>query len=465
MENFLEPPRTHRAAFEARRARLLAELGARGVESVCLPSGFARPRNFAHNVFPFRAESHFLYLVGRHLEGALFVVENGQERLYLLEPDPDEALWSGQRPSLEALSDELGIEVRPLADFEASGSSMAVLPPQDEETAGWLSALLDRPIQAQSGPDVEGVDADLAEAMIDLRLCHDASALEQLRYAARESGKAHEAGMRRTKGARREYQVRARMEACLAESALRPAYGSIVTMRGDVLHQPDSSGWLGPGLLLCDVGGETPEGFAGDVTRTWPTTGRFSDIERRAYEAVLDVQLASIGDVRAGAEFFELHTRACLRMAERLTELGLLRGTPADLFESGAVSVFFPHGLGHLLGLDVHDMEDLGDRAGYGPGRERSEHPTTRALRLDRTLEQHMVVTIEPGFYVSPLLLARARENGAISSQINWSEVDRYLGVRGIRIEDDVLVTAEGPVVLSDSAPKTVADIEDCLRS
>lgn len=462
MEKFLEPPRTHRAAFDARRARLQAELDARELRAICLPSGFARPRNFAHNVFPFRAESHFLYLVGQHLEGSLFVLEDGVSSLYRLERNPEEALWSGEALSDDVLSEELGLEVRPLADFEPR-EGMGVLPPQDDETAGWLSVLLERPVLAQSGPELEERDAELAEAMIDLRLRHDASALEQLRYAASESGKAHEIGMRRTQGARREYQVRAQMEARLAESALRPAYGSIVTMRGDVLHQPDSSGLLGPGLLLCDVGGETPEGFAGDVTRTWPTSGRFSDLERNAYEAVLRVQLAAVAEVRPGAEYVELHTRACLRMAEALKELGLLRGTAEALFESGAVSVFFPHGLGHLLGLDVHDMEDLGERAGYGPGRSRSEHPAMKALRLDRTLESDMVVTIEPGFYVSPLLLARARDEKTISALINWSEVDRYLGVRGIRIEDDVLVTEDEPVVLSQSAPKTVAEIEACL--
>lgn len=461
-DHFLEPPRTHRAAFEARRARLLAELEPRAIRDLCLPSGFARPRNFAHNVFPFRAESHFLYLIGRHLEGSLFVIEDGVSRLYRLERNSDEALWSGEAPSDDELAEELGVEVRPLSDFEPH-AEMATLPPQDEETAGWLSVLFDRSIQAQSGPELVGADAALAEAIIDLRLRHDQAALEQLRYAASETGKAHEAGMRGTKGAHREYQVRACMEARLAESALHPAYGSIVTMRGDVLHQPDSSGLLGPGLLLCDVGGETPEGFAGDVTRTWPTSGRFSAVERSAYEAVLEVQLASIARVRPGAEFLDLHMSACIEMADALKGLGLLRGSPSDLLETGAVSVFFPHGLGHLLGLDVHDMEDLGDRAGYGPGRGRSEHPAQKALRLDRTLERHMVVTIEPGFYVSPLLLARAKENRALQGLINWSEVERYQGVRGIRIEDDVLVTDGEPVVLSASAPKTISEIEACL--
>lgn len=459
---FWEPPRSPRAAFEARRARLLAELEPNGLESICLPSGFARPRNFAHNLYPFRAESHFLYFTGRHLEGALFVVEDGAERLYVLERDAEEALWSGPPPTYEELSEELGLDVRPLGDFEPR-PRMAMLPPQDEETALWLSALLDRTVEAQSGPELVDADEALAQVMVDLRIRHDACALEQLRFAADESGKAHEHGMRSTRHASREYQVRAQMEARLGESALRPAYGSIVTMCGEVLHQPDSGGLLGPGLLLCDVGGETPEGFAGDVTRTWPTSGPFSGVEREAYEAVLRVQLDAIAGVRAGVSYGELHERACLLMAGELVGLGLLDGAPRDLFDSGALSVFFPHGLGHLLGLDVHDMEDLGDRAGYGPEGQRANHPAFRALRLNRVLEPDMVVTIEPGLYFSPLLLRRAKEDRTISRQIRWTEVERFRGVRGIRIEDDVLVTGQDPVVLSASAPKSVPEIEACL--
>src|SRR5690606_29697385 len=135
-------------------------------------------------------------------------------------------------------------------------------------------------------------------------------------------------------------------------------------------------------------------------------------------------------------------------------------GAPRDLFDSGALSVFFPHGLGHLLGLDVHDMEDLGDRAGYGPEGERGAHPAFRSLRLDRRLEADMVVTIEPGLYFSPLLLRRAKEDRTLSRAIRWPEVERFRGVRGIRIEDDVLVTRDDPVVLSASAPKSVAEVE-----
>jgi Xaa-Pro aminopeptidase len=150
-------------------------------------------------------------------------------------------------------------------------------------------------------------------------------------------------------------------------------------------------------------------------------------------------------------------------MAEGLAALGILRGSASDLMETGAVATFYPHGLGHLLGLDVHDMEDLGDRAGYGVGRERSEHPCFRALRLDRDLEAGMVVTIEPGFYRSPLLLARAREDAVISERINWAVLDKYNDVSGIRIEDDILVTSHGAEVLSAEAPKTPTDIENWM--
>jgi Xaa-Pro aminopeptidase len=145
--------------------------------------------------------------------------------------------------------------------------------------------------------------------------------------------------------------------------------------------------------------------------------------------------------------------------------LGLLKGGPEELVESGALSTFFPHGLGHLLGLDVHDMEDLGDRAGYGPDAERSDHPALAALRLDRILEPGMVVTIEPGVYFSPLLMERARGTPSIRNRICWEKVEAFAGLGGVRIEDDVLVTEAGSEVLSAACPKGMAEIEELMAS
>lgn len=456
-----EPPVSSREAFRDRRARFARLLEGRGLRSVALVSGWARPRNFAHNVYPFRAESHFLYLVGAHLEGAVLGWAAGEFRLFVSRQSPEMDLWAGPEPSLEELAERLGLSVHEFDEFDLE-SDVATLPPQDEETAGWLAELLDRPVEAQSGDSLAGDDAALAAVLVELRLVHDPAALAQLAYAARVGALAHRRGMTEVRSRRFEFEVRGAMESEFSLRGLGPSYSSIVTQRGEVLHQHRSSEPLRPGeLLLCDVGCETHEGFASDITRTFPTNGRFSPTQRAAYELVLSVQKSAIDEVRAGVGFRELHRRSQLRMADGLLELGLLRGSRDAVYEVGAVAVFYPHGLGHLLGLDVHDMEDLGDRAGYADGRGRSEHPSERALRLDRDLLAGMVVTIEPGFYRSPLLLARAKADPRVAAAIDWVRVDDFADVRGIRIEDDVEVLPEGARVLSVDAPKEVAALEE----
>jgi Xaa-Pro aminopeptidase len=447
------------AAFAARRARLAESLSGRAL----LVAGQSRPRNFQHNRFPFRAESHFLYLVGRSLEGAALLVEPAGATLYAPPADPEAELWTGPMTTLDDLSQELGLEVRPIEEL-VGAADIAALPPQDLETALWLSELLDRDLEPGGGVELEGPDIELAEAMIALRLRHDAPAIAQLRDAAAVTYRAHMAGMRATRAGNREASVRAAMEAEIIAAGCNTAYGSIVTVHGEVLHNERHDGVLGTtDLLLADVGAETPEGFAGDVTRVWPVAGRFSATQRAAYEVVLASQLAAIAAVKPGVRYLDVHRAAGLSLVEGLIGLGILRGDAADLYARGAAALFFPHGVGHLLGIDVHDMEDLGDRAGYAPGRERATAPGDRYLRLDRDLAAGMCVTIEPGFYQIPRILARPDEVGELESALDRSELARFADVRGIRIEDDVLVTETGHEILSAAIPKSVEDIQHAM--
>jgi Xaa-Pro aminopeptidase len=450
-------------AFSERRARLTKSID----RPALLPAGQSRPRNFEHNRFPFRADSHFLYLVGRSIEGAALLVEPSGSKLYTPSPDPEAELWTGAMPSFAELARDLGLEVLPLEDLEARPDrrELATLPPQDFDSALWLAELLDRDIEPGGGPHLEGADAELAEAMIELRLQHDAAAIEQLRQAALVTERAHRAGMRASWVGSREAAVRAAMEAEITAAGCNTAYGSIVTVHGEVLHNDRHDGILGAfDLLLADVGAETPEGFAGDVTRVWPASGRFSSTQRALYEAVLAAQLAAIAAVRPGVRYLDVHRRAGLVLVESLIGLGILRGEAHDLYARGAAALFFPHGIGHLLGMDVHDMEDLGDRAGYARGRERAHNFGDRYLRLDRDLAPGMCVTIEPGFYQIARILERPSEVGELEGALNRTELMRFADVRGIRIEDDVLVTSGDPEVLSSSVPKTVEDIETTMR-
>jgi Xaa-Pro aminopeptidase len=380
--------------------------------------------------------------------------------LYAPRPDPDAALWSGPQPTLAEIEVERGIQVRPIEELSVP-VEIAVLPPQDADSALWLGELVDRDIEPGRGDRVEGADARLAQAMIELRLRHDAAALEQLRQAAAVAELAHRAGMRATRPGLREAVVRAAMEAAITASGMCPSYNSIVTVHGEVLHNEHHHHLIGPhDLLLADVGAETPEGWASDVTRTWPAAATFSETQRALYEVVLAAQVAAIDAVRPGASYRAIHRQTGKKLIEGLIGLGILRGDVDSLYERGAAALFFPHGVGHLLGLDVHDMEDLGDRAGYAAGRNRGATPADRYLRLDRDLEPGMVVTIEPGFYQIPRLLADPSEVLGLESALSRDVLARFSDVRGIRIEDDVLVTESGREVLTRGTPKTPADVE-----
>ncbi|HEY6079944.1 MAG TPA: aminopeptidase P family protein [Polyangiaceae bacterium] len=450
------------SAFALRRAQLASRLKGPAL----LVAGLSRPRNFQHNRFPFRAESHFLYLVGRSIEGAALLLTPQQATLFAPAADPEAELWTGPMPTLEQLTQELGLEVRPIEELEsAQPSDAAALPPQDLESAAWLSTLLDRDLEPGAGPELEGADAELAEAMIAVRLQHDAAAVAQLREAAQVTERAHRAGMRATRVGAREAVVRAAMEAEIVAAGCNTAYGSIVSVHGEVLHNERHDGLLGErDLLLADVGAETPEGFAGDVTRAWPVTGSFSGTQKAIYEVVLASELAAIEAVGPGVRYLDVHRRAGLVLVEGLIGLGILRGDAQDLYARGAAALFFPHGVGHLLGLDVHDMEDLGDRAGYGPGRSRATARGDRYLRLDRDLTPGMCVTIEPGFYQIRRILQEPTEVGELEGALDRTVLARFDDVRGIRIEDDVLVTETGREVLSVGVPKSIADVEAAVR-
>jgi Xaa-Pro aminopeptidase len=447
-------------AFAERRARLLSVFKG----SAVIASGLARVRNMQSSYFAFRAESHFLYLVGRQLEGALLLLHEGAATLYVSLPEAQDELWMGPEPGLQQLAELCGLEVKSIAEFVAPDTDLAVLAPQDTDTAEWLGAQIDRPVEAGGEPQTEA-DLALAEAMIELRLTHDTAALDQMTQAAHVAELAHAAGLRSLKPGLREAVVQAAMEAEIMAHGMIPAYPSIVTVHCEVLHNERHDGWLQAGdLLLADVGAETPEGWASDVTRTWPVNGSFSGSQRAIYELVLKAQHAAIARVAPQVRYREIHRTAAKTMLEGLVALGIFKGDVEELYALGAAGVFFPHGVGHLLGLDVHDLDDLGDRATYGAGRQRSQQMGEHYLRLDRDLQANMVVTIEPGFYQVPTILNGELPAG-VGEALNRSELAKYADVRGIRIEDDVRVTSTGHEVLTQAIVKSVAEIEAVSRS
>lgn len=432
--------------FRARRGALRAALGD---APAVFPAGAAPSRNYRATRYPFRASSHFLHLVGLPLERAHLVYAGGDFTLYVPEPDDDDALWHGPTPTLEALAAWTGLVVRPRSALVSLPRGAACPPIRDVETLAELGAWLGR---APSEPPRADEDVALAHALVDVRLRHDAFAMGEIRHAIAATGRAFAAGVAATSSARTMREVRAAMLAVFEHEGLSPAYGAIITTRGEILHTEDASDDVLPGaLVLADVGAESPLGYAADVTRTWPTSTA-SATQSALLALVKRAQDAAIGCITPGVRYRDVHTRAARALAEGLVALGIFTGDPEERVADGTIALLFPHGVGHLLGLDVHDMEDLGDLPGYGE-RARDTSPTYRYLRLDRPLAEDMVVTVEPGLYFVPASIDRDDVRRRFGGRVRWDELDRFRDVRGIRIEDDVRVTSEGAEVLSASIP------------
>jgi Xaa-Pro aminopeptidase len=425
-------------------------------QPVLLWSGGSSSRNYPANVYPYRASSHFLYFAGLPLDDAVIQLDAGRLTLYMDDATPTDILWHGDTPSRDTIAQQIGADAAyPLE--ELSPIAAATLPVQDAATRQQQADLLKRPITIAAGDDLE-----LAKAIVQLRLVHDEAAIAEISKAAAVTVRAHRAGMRATGT---EAQVRAAMEGVIMAHNMTCAYSSIVTVQGEVLHNNHYHHALRSGdLLLADVGAETELGWASDVTRTWAVSGKFSPTQRAIYQVVLAAHDACIAQARPGVEYRDLHLLACETIASGLVDLGILKGKAEDLVAMDAHALFFPHGVGHLLGLDVHDMEDLGDLAGYEAGRTRSDRFGLGYLRLDRELRSGMVVTIEPGFYQVPAILQDSERRNKYHDVVDWERLSDFSDVRGVRIEDDVLITDSGSNVLTAELPTKVEEIEDLSR-
>ena len=430
---------------------------------VILWSGNFLGRNFPANKLPFRASSHFLYFAGIPLQNAAIRLFEGELELFIDNPPPEATLWHGAAPNRDEIGAVIGADrVYPLAELATKTKNAATIAIQDLATYQQQCQLLNRPIALADRAD--NIDLELAQALVKLRSRHDDLAIQELRAAADVSVKAHLAGIKATKNTTTEAEIRGAMEGVIIAHNMTCAYNSIVTVQGEVLHNESYHNQLQPDdLLLADVGAETSNGWAADITRTWAISGQFSSTQRDIYEVVLKAHDDCIAKLQPGVEYQDIHLLAAETIAAGLVDLGILKGNPQDLVEMDAHALFFPHGVGHLLGLDVHDMEDLGDVAGYEAGRNRSDRFGLEYLRLNRPLQSGMLVTIEPGFYQVPAILNDVNFRNKYQDVVNWERLAQFADVRGIRIEDDVLIADAGVEVLTQELPTSIEEIENLM--
>lgn len=280
--------------------------------------------------------------------------------------------------------------------------------------------------------------------------------------AVNTSGLMHLAAMKAARAGRKEYELVGLVESIARAGGGGLPYTVILSVNGQILHNHYYGNTLQSGqLVLGDFGADTAMHYAGDITRTFPVDQKFTARQKEIYQIVLDTEVAAIQSLKPGVRYLDVHLAASRHIAEGLKSLGLMKGDLDEAVAAGAHALFFPHGLGHMIGLDVHDMEDLGENyVGYGNELIRSTQFGLRSLRLARTLEPGFVLTVEPGIYFIPELINLWRKENLHTEFINYDKLEAYFDFGGIRIEDNVLITTEGHRVLGNPIPKTLAEVE-----
>lgn len=451
--------------YVRRREELAREVGS-GI--ILLLGNYVSPMNYNANIYPFRQDSSFLYYTGIR-EPANFLVmdlDEGETTLYGYEQTMDDIVWEGERAPLKVQAEMAGIPS--VQDIE-SGTGFLLSESMKDRTIHVLPAYQEKHLNFLSGffeVDLQRLEAvyshRLIEAVVSQRSVKEPQEVEEIRKAVAVSERMHKVAFAHAKDGVKEQFIVAQMERICGEQGVRMAYPSIFTQRGEILHNNLHNAVLKNGnLILNDSGAESAMHYASDITRTYPVDGTFLSQQKELYEIVFKAQEEVIADVRPGVEYMEMHVKASEIIASGLTDLGLMKGNPQEAITEGAHALFFPHGLGHMLGLDVHDMEGLGeDFVGYAEGQERSEQFGLNHLRLARKLEEGFVLTVEPGIYFIPKLMDGWKSTGAWDEFINFDVLEDYRDFGGIRIEDNVLVTETGAENLSASIPRRPEEIE-----
>jgi Xaa-Pro aminopeptidase len=432
-------------------------------------SGLAA-RNYADNVYPYRQDSSFLYYVGvSRPDMAALLLPDGGEILFGTPEHPDDLVWSGPSPGLDELAagagfsqwEDLGDLNERLAQARARGLHVHYLPPYRAERTLQLSELLGlEPAEVGSGASTA-----LVRAVIEQRAHKSGAEIAEIESALATTAEMYRAAMAAARPGRTEAQVAAELVVAALADDRQLAFPPIVTVHGEVLHNTSYANTLADGdLLLIDSGSESPRWYASDVTRTFPVNGRFTPEQRDVYEVVLAAQTEAIAMASPAVSNRDLHLHAARVITRGLKDMGLMQGDVDEAVAAGAHALFFPHGFGHMLGLDVHDMEDLGDEVGYPGGEARSDQFGLNFLRLARPLEPGYVITAEPGVYFIPALIDRWAGDCRHRDFVCYDMLARFRAFGGIRIEDDVLITDTGSRVLGPGIPKTVADLEAALQ-
>ena len=452
--------------YTARRAALRTRIGG-GL--VLLPGNMPSPNNYPNNTYYYRQDSTFLYYFGLDIPSLVGVLDadSGEEMLFGDDFTVEDIIWTGPQPTLRELGAQVGVTATfPMAELEKylrkalqQGRRIHYLPPYRGETKLQLSELLGiAPSQLHDGKSV-----DLMFAVAEMREVKSAEEIEEMERAFRIGYEMHTLAMKMCRPGVVEREIAGAIEGVSKSMGSGVSFPSIVSQHGETLHNLCADGVLEAGrLLLVDAGGETVGNYCSDHTRTYPVSGKFTPRQREIYEIVLAAHDHVPTLVRPGMMYTEVHNAACLRLAEGLAAVGLIKGPAADAVAAGAMTLFMPHGLGHGLGLDVHDCEAMGERSfDFSSIAGRAATSGTCIYRAAWRLRPGTVLTDEPGIYFIPALIDKCRAEGLYKGIVDYDALDAYRDFGGIRIEDDLLVTETGCRFLGDRRiPATVDELE-----
>ncbi len=428
--------------------------------------------NFADNHYRFRQDSSYLYYVGLNKphQAVILDLDEDQEILFADDPDIDQIIWTGPVPSRKDLAKKAGIENhRPFEDVisylkeNRKDRTVHFLPPYRPEHTLKLQQWL--------GLDPQEIEVnksiELIKAVVEQRNVKSEAEIEQIEEAVNITGKMHLEAMRSARPGMKEYEIVSRVHQKALEHDYQLAFPIILTTDGQTLHNHYHGNTIKEGdVILCDMGAENAMGYAGDMTRTFPAGEKFTGLQCSIYEIVLKTELAAIDALEPGVRFKDVHLTAGKVIVEGLKNIGLMKGNVEDAVQEGAHTLFFQCGLGHMMGLDVHDMENLGEEfVGYSDDLKQSKEFGLKSLRLGRKLEPGFVVTIEPGIYIIPELIQYRKEQGRYTDFVNYDKVEEIRDAGGYRVEDDYLITEDGARLLGDPIPKTIDEIEDLRKN
>ncbi|MBO4755802.1 MAG: aminopeptidase P N-terminal domain-containing protein [Bacteroidales bacterium] len=455
--------------YVRRRKTLLGKMREAGQSGIILFVGNAEaPAQYKDNCYKWRQDSSWLYYFGldEPFMAAVLDIDSGAETLFANDVEIDDIIWMGPQPSVRSKADEVGIEhIAPYGGVEnaaalarKSGRPVHFLPPSRYYNTLKLGQLV--PGGTPSEP--------LIKAVISMRLIKEDIEIQAIDAACALGYEMHSVARDAIKIGIVEQDIVGKMEGVALAKGWGVSFPTILTQHGETLHNHIHDKIIEPGkLMVIDAGVESNEHYASDFTRTYPTSGKFTTKQREIYQIVYDCNQLAFSLTKPGITYREVHLATARKMLEGLSALGIVKGDLDEMVAKGIAGLFQPHGLGHNMGLDVHDMEDLGENlVGYDPDQTRAKQLGLGSLRMARSLKPGHVITDEPGIYFIPALIEKFKKEGLGYDFVNYAKLESYYDFGGIRLEDDVLVTETGARRLGPQRlPVSPDDVEAAMAA